>query len=336
MSNVIARAWRWLTGDAWTFDPIGAGARVPALLVSIGVGAAMGRPLVGVLAAGGAYLVGFGAPLDLRGSKSLLLAVASVGIGASALVGSVAATHTTSAVLLAAFFGFGCGRAASRGPGPAWIALHWGLAAIIATSYPASLDRAALRALVILVGGLTQTGALAIARFARRRLPPPPPPDPFVPHYAVHLAIALAAGMLLERALALRGGYWVPMTALLVLRPDNRHTIVRVLSRVGGTIGGAALASGILLFLHPAPVVLTLLVALGAFGSYLFQKASYGLLSACITAYVVFILSLAGLSEREVAISRIIATALGGAIALAVQWIDWGVRRRLGTSPGPV
>jgi hypothetical protein len=328
MSEVVARAWRWLTGDSWRFDPIGAGARIPALFLTIGIGAAMGRPLVGVLAAGGAYTVGFGAPLDLRGSKSLLLMVASAGIGASALVGSLAATHATTAVFVAGLFGFGCGRAASRGPGPAWIGLQCGLAAIIATSYPAPLDRAALRAVVILAGGLTQTGALAIARFARRRLPPPPPADPFVPHYATHLAIALAAGMLVERALALRNGYWVPMTALLVLRPDNQHTIVRALTRVGGTIGGAALASGVLLLLHPAPIVLTLLVAVAAFGSYLFQKASYGLLSACVTAYVVFILSLAGLSEREVAISRIVATALGGAIALAVQWIDWGLRRQ--------
>ena len=328
MSDAIARAWRWLTGDAWTFDPVGAGARVPAIALSIAIGAASGHPLVGVLAAGGAYTVGFGAPLDFRGSKSLLLVAASAGIGASATVGSLAATHAPTAVVTAAAFGFLCGRAASRGPGPAWIALQCGLAAIIATSYPASLERAALRALTILAGGLAQTGALAIARFARRRLPPPPPPDPFVPQYAVHLAVALALAMVAERTLALTNGYWAPMTALLVLRPDCQHTMPRVLTRVGGTVGGAALASGVLLALHPGPVVLAAGVAIAAFGSYAFQKASYGLLSASVTLYVVFILALAGQPEKEVAMSRIVATALGGAIAIGVQVGDGGVWRR--------
>jgi hypothetical protein len=328
MSDAIVRAWRWLTGDAWTFDPMGAGARVPAIALSLAVGAAIGRPLVGVLAAGGAYTVGFGAPLDLRGSKSLLLAAASAGIGVSATIGSLAATHGPSAVLVSAAFGFLCGRAASRGAGPAWIALQCGLAAIIATGFPASLERASLRALIILAGGLTQTGCLAIARFARRRLPPPPPPDPFVPHYAVHLAIALAAAMLVERLLALRNGYWAAMTALLVLRPDRNHTVTRALTRVGGTVGGAALASGAILLSHPGPVALAVGVSIAAFGSYLFQKASYGLLSACVTIYVVFIFSLAGVPEEQVAMARIVATALGGSIALVVQVADWAMWRR--------
>jgi hypothetical protein len=328
MPGSIARTWRWLTGDAWRFDPIGAGARIPAIALSLAVGAASGRPLVGVLAAGGAYTVGFGAPLDLRGSKSLLLAAASAGIGASAIVGSLAATSAPGVVLVAAAFGLLCGRLASRGPGPAWIGLQCGLAAIIATSYPASLERAALRALVILAGGLVQTGVLAIARFARRRLPPPPPADPFVPHYSVHLAIALAAAMLAERALAVRNGYWAPMTALLVLRPDSRHTTTRVFTRVGGTIGGAALSSVVILLLHPGAALLACGVAVAAFGSYLFQKASYGLLSAWVTIYVVFILSLAGQPEQDVALSRIFATALGGVVAVGVQLGDWLVWRR--------
>lgn len=334
MSGTVARTWRWLTGDAWRFDPIGAGARIPAVALSLAVGAASGRPLVGVLAAGGAYTVGFGAPLDLRGSKSLLLAAASAGIGASAIVGSLAATSAPGVVLVAAAFGLLCGRLASRGPGPAWIGLQCGLAAIIATSYPASPERAALRALVILAGGLVQTGVLAIARFARRRLPPPPPADPFVPRYAVHLAIALAAAMLAERALAVRNGYWAPMTALLVLRPDSRHTMTRVFTRVGGTIGGAALSSAVILLLHPGAGLLACAVAVAAFGSYLFQKASYGLLSAWVTIYVVFILSLAGQPEQDVALSRILATALGAVVAVGIQLGDWLVwRRRHGAVP---
>jgi uncharacterized membrane protein YccC len=53
-----------------------------------------------------------------------------------------------------------------------------------------------------------------------------------------------------------------------------------------------------------------------------FQKATYGLLSACITMYVVFVLSRAGLPERQVAGARIVATGLGAVIGLAVQLVD--------------
>ena len=159
MVHAIARTFRWLTGDAWSFDPVGAGARIPAIAIALVVGAASGQPLVGVVAAGGAYTVGFGASLDLRGSKSLLLLAASAGIGASATLGSLAATHAITAVLVVAGFGFLCGRLASRGAGPAWIGLQCALSAVIATGYPASTERAALRAVVILAGGLLQTAS---------------------------------------------------------------------------------------------------------------------------------------------------------------------------------
>jgi hypothetical protein len=328
MPGPVERAWRWLTGEAWTFDPIGAGARIPAIALALVGGALAGRPLMGVLVAGGAYLMGFGAPLDLRGSKSLLLAAASLGAGVSTTIGSLAATHAPSAIAVAAVFGFACGRAAHRGPGPAWIGLQCGLAAMIATGYPAALERAWLRAALVLAGGLLQTGALAIARFARKKLPPPPPPDPFVPHYALHLAIALSLAMLAERALLLPNGYWAPMTALLVLRPDNQHTMTRVASRVVGTICGAAFASTVLMVAHPPAAGLVVLVLIGAFGSYVFQKASYGLLSAFVTGYVVFIMALAGQPEERVAVARIVATLVGGGIAAGVQGADWLLWRR--------
>jgi len=91
---------RWL-GDAWSFDPVGAGVRVVAIVASIAVGMASARPLIGILAAAGAYTVGFGASLDLRGSKPLLLVAASIGIGAFALAGSLAGSHIASAVVFA-------------------------------------------------------------------------------------------------------------------------------------------------------------------------------------------------------------------------------------------
>jgi len=321
---------RWL-GDAWSFDPVGAGVRVVAIVASIAVGMASARPLVGILAAAGAYTVGFGASLDLRGSKPLVLVAASVGIGAFALAGSLAGSHIAGAVVFATALGLAYGRVSFFGPAPAWIALRCGLAGLVATGFPAPLHAAALRALPIVVGGLAQAGVLSLASAPRRPSAPAPTTGPFATDYEIELAIGLGAAVGMEHILGLRNGYgyWVPMTTLLVLRVDGQQTMVRAVARVGGTIGGAGLASLVLLFLHPPLPVLVFLVALAAFGSYAFQTATYGVFAACATMYIVFILSLAGLPEGAVAVTRIVATAIGGAIALSVQGAGWLLRRSM-------
>lgn len=314
------RSFGGLTGSGWTLDPLGAGLRVPAIAVALSLGAVTGKPLVGVLAAGGAFTVGFGAPLGVRGSNWLLLGLASGAIGASAVVGSFAAWNDVTVVAFAACLGALCGVALPRGPGVAWIALQCALAGVVATSYPASLHGAERRAIVIVAGGLLQAALITCARHAlHRHLPPQPPTEPETPHYAVHLAVGLALAAGIEHTMHLRSGYWVPLTTLLVLRPGARSTIARALARTGGTVGGAALASAFIVALHPSWVVLAVFVVAAAFGAYFFQKATYGLLSACVTVHVVLILSLAGLPEGEVALARIAATALGGAIGVGVE-----------------
>ncbi len=322
MAGVARRTFRRLTGDAWVFDPVGAGVRVAAVGGGLASAALFGRPLVGVLAAGGAFSVGFGAPLDLRGSRRLLLFAAALAIGASAVLGSLAGSELVAALLLAAALGGICGVAAPRGAGPAWIALQCGIAGVVATSYPASLEAAGERALVLVAGGLAQTALLSAAALALRRFPPPAAPEPESARYPLQVALGLAAAVGLERAIGLRNGYWVPLTTLLVLRPGPRSTFARALSRTLGTLGGVAIASGVVLALRPAPLALGGLVVASAFGAYLFQRATYGLLSVCVTAYAVFLLSYAGLPEAEVAVARIVATSVGAAIGLAVHAAD--------------
>jgi uncharacterized membrane protein YccC len=192
----------------------------------------------------------------------------------------------------------------------------------VATNYPASLHAAGERAVVIVAGGLAQTALLSLAALARRRFPPPAPPEAETARYPVQVAIGLAAAVAIERAIGLRNGYWVPLTTLIVLRPGPRSTLVRAISRTVGTLGGAGLASALLLALHPPSLVLATLVAVAAFGAYIFHKATYGLLSAFVTAYVVFLLSFAGVPEGQVAVARIVATAIGAAIGLAVHAAD--------------
>ncbi len=309
---------RWLTGPDWTFQPASAAIRTIAVVGAISSGMLLGQTTRGVLAAVGALIVGFGASLELRGSKVLLSLATSAGIAGAAILGSLAAEQTAGAVVVAAAFGVLCGVAASRGAAQAWMAFQLGIVAMISTSFPAALESAVDRAMFVLAGGLAQTVVLAAARFVKHGPPLPPPAKTFELRYAIHLAVGLSMAVAVERLLALRNGYWVPMTTLLVLRPTQAQTMTRAVARTLGTLSGCAIASLVAL-LHPPWSVLVGLLACSAFAAYAFQRAGYGLFAFWVTAYVVFLLTLTGLPEETVALARISATAVGAAVALTVQ-----------------
>jgi hypothetical protein len=319
---IASRAFRRLAGDAWVFDPVGAAVRILPVIGALAIGHATDHPVPGALAAGGAFLVGFGAPIDRFDANPLLLSLVSLLSGAAAIAGSMAAPYAWLAVAVVSALGALCGIAARRTPSQSWIALQCGLAGILGTSYPTSLDGAVLRALFIVAGGMAQAEVLLLSRKVWRGVTPPGASEPLSPRYALHLAVALGFATLLERALQMRNGYWVPMTTLLVLRPDTRQTLLRAISRTIGTIGGVVVASAAILASHPSRPVLAAGVALSAAGTYVFHRATYGLFSAFIAIYAVSLLAFTGQPERAIATARITATLVGAGIGLGVQLID--------------
>ena len=143
--------------------------------------------------------------------------------------------------------------------------------------------------------------------------------------HALRLAATLAAATAIERGLALPRGYWVPLTVVLVLRPEFHDTFARGAARIAGTFVGAGCATLIARVLDPGPIGLTLLV-LGFVGSgYAVVRANYALFTVCITGYVVFLLMLAGVPELTAATYRVGYTVAGGLLALCAYglWPTW-------------
>jgi uncharacterized membrane protein YccC len=153
--------------------------------------------------------------------------------------------------------------------------------------------------------------------------------SPFGRH-AVRLAVTLGAAMALALAVPIARGYWIAMTAALVLRPDFRTTFTRGLARIIGTVLGAIVATAIVAGLHPSlhlDVVLAIVFA--ALGYFVFGL-NYGVYSLTVTAYVVFLLALTGtVQEHDAVLERSVATLLGaGLAALAyVLWPTWESER---------
>lgn len=327
--------------DAFALNLAGSHARaaapcIIAIALALLAGSLAGRPVFGLVAAGGAMSVGFGAFQVLGNSRTSPMVWASAGMALSAAIGSLIPHTPAGLALNGVVVGLCYGMATALGPGITWIALQCAIIALVATAYPTGLANAAGRGLLILLGGLAQTAFVLLFRRLHTHFRPAPGyEDSFrgIPaalqtvlghvagrelsfRYALKLAVTLAIAALAARLLGLSNGYWVPMTALLVLRTDLRETYSRGLARVAGTVVGAGLATLLASTLRPGPFALSGLVVLFAWLCYSVVAVNYGVFSVCVTAYIAFLLSFAGLPESETALHRVANTALGGALAL--------------------
>ena len=148
--------------------------------------------------------------------------------------------------------------------------------------------------------------------------------SPFGRH-AVRLAVTLAAAGVLAHVLPIQRGYWITLTAALVLRPDFTTTLTRGVARIAGTIVGVVAATAIVLAVPDTPHITLALAILFAAVSYAAFQLNYGLFSLTVTAYVVFLLALLGTPEATAVENRLVATVIGGLLAVAsyLVWPTW-------------
>jgi uncharacterized membrane protein YccC len=143
--------------------------------------------------------------------------------------------------------------------------------------------------------------------------------------HAVRLAVTLAIATAWYRLAAIPRGYWLPMTALVVLKPEFQGTFAAGLARVAGTLLGAAAATLLTVALVPGSVALIALALGFVWCGYAFFRTNYTVFVFCLTGYVVCLLAIAGLPERAAATYRAETTAFGGVLALLVYsaWPTW-------------
>ncbi len=143
--------------------------------------------------------------------------------------------------------------------------------------------------------------------------------------HAVRLAVALAVAVGLGHLIGLPHEYWLPLTVMIVLKPDFSSTFTRGVSRVVGTLLGAGVVTIAIAELRPKEAGLTILVAIFAFGVYSFLFANYAIYSVCIASLVVTLLAFAGAPAPSVAGDRVVYTFVGAALALVAYavWPTW-------------
>lgn len=134
--------------------------------------------------------------------------------------------------------------------------------------------------------------------------------------HAVRLAVAVGVGCAVARYADVGDGYWIPLTVLMVLRPETAHTYTRCAGRIAGTVAGLALASVMLVLLEPGAVVAAGLAIAFVGIAYLAAGFGYLALTAALTAAVVFLMDLDRIGEIATMSDRLFGALIGGVLAV--------------------
>jgi hypothetical protein len=324
---------------------------MPAMIIALVVGRMTGHAAAGAIAAGSAFTVGFAVFHEALASTVLSMTVLTLGIASGTLAGSLGAPWTPVVLSIALIAAVNYGLLAGLGPTEGWIGQQSGVFVVVASYFPGGPHYAVGRTLMVLAGGALQMIAFT-AFYLLRRKPRElgnPPPRAEVPRrlrellgrlreeltlhgetaaYVARLALALLLSTAIYRYFQVRNGYWIPMTALLVLKPQWTGTLSRGIARMVGTVAGAGIALALARLLPFPEWVIPALAIVCAWGCYALQAVNYAIFSVFVTLYIVFLFRFGGFSQTAAAHIRLVNTIVGGAIALAIDAVWMAVARR--------
>jgi uncharacterized membrane protein YccC len=139
--------------------------------------------------------------------------------------------------------------------------------------------------------------------------------------HAIRLAVCVALATGIGRAVSWHRTYWLPMTVAIVLKPDFTATFSRGVLRVAGTLAGLAFATLLVHLVSTMVITQIVLIGLLTFVLRSYGAANYGILTAAVSALVVLLIGLNGVSAQDVIAARAINSVAGGALALTAYWL---------------
>jgi hypothetical protein len=311
---------------------------LPAIAISLALALAAGHRFAAMVIAGSAQSVGFGAfqrRLWFRGGAMVL---ATLGMALSAAVGELAAKFPWILLLLVTFWAFCYGMSGAISSPASWVGQQCCIFLVVSSAVPGAPPQAALRAAGVLAGGFLQfLCILLLWRFC-----PPAHMTYSVPaihppgwqwraifenltfrsptfRYALLLVLTGLVSQAIAEEVDFANAYWIPMTALIIMKPDLLLTTARSIARIAGTLAGAVLATLLAKTLRPDGILLSLLIVGSMYLAYAMQNVNYALYTVPLTAYIAFILAVGETPEYSTAEHRVVATAIAGAVAMLIH-----------------
>lgn len=140
--------------------------------------------------------------------------------------------------------------------------------------------------------------------------------SPVFRHAVRATVVVVVVGDLIGRALPFGHSYWVPLVAILIMRPGFSHTYGRAAARLGGTLVGLVIAGGIVQLAQPGPAVSGILSVICGGLILLFMYTGYAPVQVAASGYVVFTFAMAGVGLDHSVPARLILTLVGGCLAM--------------------
>jgi len=143
--------------------------------------------------------------------------------------------------------------------------------------------------------------------------------------HALRLGVATAIAAVVASGVHVVRGYWIPMTVVIVLKPNFGGTLQRAVQRITGTVLGALLAATLLLVLTNPWWLLAALVGL-AFATFALRNRNYTLFSLALTPMIMLMLDIAHPITVTDGFLRILHTIIGSFIALLSGYLLFPMR----------
>lgn len=134
--------------------------------------------------------------------------------------------------------------------------------------------------------------------------------------HAIRLSVTTAVAVAAARYGGLEHAYWMPLTVVVVLRPETAHTYTRCAGRIAGLCVGIIVASVLTFMWQPGPVgsAVCALVFVGL--AYGVAQFGYLAVGATVGAIVMFAVGVSASAPWSGNADRLFTVLIGGALAV--------------------
>lgn len=322
-------------------DPLAGLAGAVASCAPLALGVATDEPAIGVIACFGGLNAALAVPRGALRERVGWGVGASLACGASVALGTAVQDSVAASVAVAfAWIGLTAFLRAF-GPDGGLTGFVTGAILVIATGIPAGSLDVGTRTLWFLLGSAAGV-VLMVAAYARDAPAPRPGAAPLgrvladgarrlgraVGHdrrlrgHALRLATIVALTTLGYQLLGLQHGYWVPLTVLAVLQPEEHASDVRAVQRAAGTFVGTVVIA-LVTIATGAQWLMVACQGLAAFGLFSLFARGYFWLVVLLTPTALLTISAVDYQGVAVAAERAGWSALGIVLGLAIAELFW-------------
>ncbi len=131
--------------------------------------------------------------------------------------------------------------------------------------------------------------------------------------FALHISILLSVSLFLVAKFHVFEGFWIPMTVLLIMKPNNGATTKQTLNRIGGTVVGLVVSILVLGFL-PREFTVPIII-ISTYMAVVMLKEDYGIAVVFITITIVLLMAF-DFELTEILETRLLFTSVTAIIVL--------------------